>query len=699
MHRSGASLSDAVSSFHETLAAAFPKYERRPAQQQMTEQVIQAFDQHEIALIEAGTGTGKSFAYLLPALHSAATTGRPVIISTHTIALQEQLALRDLPFLLKALRLDLSVVLVKGMGNYFCWKKFDEEPSFASIFASSDKRIHNLEKWAGKAKEGSFSEIPFPIDSGLWKLVQAESETCTGSECPHHKKCFFFKARGHVEKGDLLIVNHHLLFADFLARSRGEGEGSAILPEADHLIVDEAHHFVPTARHSLSFTFDRARLGALLGMIASESGDKGVLRDLQKQIPLRREELFSAKQELFQSLQTTFSTLDHAIGLLFGSADKKRLTKVHMSSPIWKEKVVPSLKESKELLFSFTKQLFSFLEDVKQLLEKEERKGKGALFQLGQLTSRLEEVGERISPFLEEEPTEKEVLFFEKSLHLKQVKLTSSPLSLVPFFKEELFERFASTTFCSASLTTSGSFSYLRKELGLSRSPRAQEALYPSPFDYARSVYFALPSDLPSPDAPSFLSEVADLLIDAINIAKGGVFLLFTSYQMLHEAHKLLAPSFATGPIALLKQGEKSRTKLLEEFRESSHAVLFGTDSFWEGVDVPGDQLRLVIIVKLPFPVPTDPLLEAQADICRKEGGNPFMEIAIPETALKLKQGFGRLIRSETDRGCVILLDNRLQTKPYGKTLLDSLPLTQIDYAPWREVAAKMEEFYSERPS
>ena len=246
-----------------------------------------------------------------------------MIISTHTIALQEQLALRDLPFLLKTLKLNLNVVLVKGMGNYFCWKKFEEEPSFSSVFASSDKQVRGLEKWADRAKEGSFSEIPFPLDAGVWKLVQAESESCTSSACPHYNKCFFFKARSHVEKGDLLIVNHHLLFADFLARSRDEGEGSSILPEADHLIVDEAHHFVPTARHCLSFSLDRGRIASLLGMIVSENGEKGVLPALQALVSLPREELFSAKHALFLSLQNMFSVIDHAIGLLFGFAEKR----------------------------------------------------------------------------------------------------------------------------------------------------------------------------------------------------------------------------------------------------------------------------------------------------------------------------------------------------------------------------------------
>lgn len=694
MHHCTESFLDTVFSENGPLAKSFATYEKRSSQEEMAEQVMQTFSEHQISLIEAGTGTGKSFAYLLPALHYAVKERRPIIVSTHTIALQEQLAFRDLPFLLKALDLDLNVVLVKGMGNYLCLKRYEEEPSTSSIFAASDRQMNRLNRWVKQTQEGSFSDISFSLDSSLWNRVNAESEQCTHAQCPHYKKCFFFRAREEVEKAHILIVNHHLLFADLLARSREEER--TILPDSDHLIIDEAHHLTTTARHCLSRELDRKKIFPLLSSIISEKKENGILVSLRESLShpglLSQVEtdIPTLKHELALSFQTAFSTLDQFVGKHLPYTDKKLLTKTELNLSFWKKEIIPAFTECKDHLAQLIKNLACLSEDIKHLIDREEKKAKASCVQLDQLCRRLEEIEETIDLFLSDTPSDTEVLSVEKN---PQAKLLSVPLSLSSFLQEQLFERFSSLTLCSASLATAKSFSYLRHELGLTESTRVEEKIYPSPFDYQNNVYFALPSDLPSPEEPSFLSESVEQIAEAIRLTKGGAFILFTSYHMLHQAHEILDPIFEDSEITLLKQGNTSRTKLLEQFQETPHSVLLGTDSFWEGVDVPGEELRLVIITKLPFPVPSEPLFEAQSTQYRKEGKNPFMSLAVPQTSLKLKQGFGRLIRSQSDRGIVLLLDKRIQTKSYGANLLSSLPLTEIDYAPWKTISKKIQHF------
>ncbi|MDN3506117.1 MAG: helicase C-terminal domain-containing protein [Simkaniaceae bacterium] len=650
-------------------------YESREGQQEMAAHIWTAFEQDETALFEAGTGIGKSLAYLIPALMWSYRTGEKIVISTHTISLQEQLINKDLPFLLDVLGVDLRVVLAKGMGNYVCLRKLDDLSKKSGVY---DQSVDALASWSQKTQDGSRSAVPFAMQSDTWGKVYAESDACSYIKCPHYKQCFFFKARNKAQDADVIIVNHHLLMAHLQSE-----EDRAILPPFSRLIIDEAHHLESVARSSLTEVLDRVRIMKALGRVHSEvdpgSSRLFAIRDLIKDKGLKTRldiDLPGEKRSLLDDVHAAFDKLDVAFARR-GASYKWRITEQALAEAQWAEELMPAFGTLKEKLKRYAASLLSI---EKELDDETKEKVEHALVDIGQAAERLEEVAEQIEAFFKE----KDVRWAEKTY--EGTTLSATKLDVAPFLEEKLFEPLKSAILCSATLSVGSAFTHVKNNLGLQKE--VIEKIYPSPFDFQNRTRLLGIKDLSAPNSYSFISEAAEVIREATSITGGGAFVLFTSYDMLNKCANALED------LPILKQGDRPRHQLLEEFKKCQNGILFGTDSFWEGVDVAGDALRLVIIVKLPFPVPSEPLLEAKSELLRSQDRDPFMEDSIPQAVMKFKQGFGRLMRRAEDRGCVLCLDQRLFTKRYGKIFLESLPECLVSYDSKSLIYSEIKQFY-----
>lgn len=672
--------------FSETgiLKGALPGYERRDEQREMAKEIWEAFEKGESALIEAGTGIGKSMAYLIAALYWNERSGEKIVISTYTIALQQQLIEKDLPCLLSALGLDTRVVLAKGMGNYLCLRKGEELEQ-----GDDEEGASELLEWARKTTDGTRSSLPFSPSASLWQKVSAESEACPYAQCPHFKRCHFFRARSDLQEADLIIVNHHLLMAHLLS-----DEKQPLLPEFGRIIIDEAHHLPKVATGALGKGADRVTLFRKMARLHSEQhpetsrflflrdeaqrkGERGLSNRLGLDLP-------AEKRRLQTQIQVAFDALDnHFMGKGEG---RTRITPMIQQAPWWSSSLSPLFKEVATQLRTYSASLSSIETELKNLFREEERKGiEPALYDLSASSQILKEFGELIEEFFGE-GTEGEVRWIEQKetgCHLCQSKL-----DVAPFMEKRLFESVKSAILCSATLTLEKSFSPIVKQLGLEKIPKV-ERIYHSPFNYLERTHLLVPSDLPPPNAPHFLAAALPLIEDAIEASGGGAFLLFTSYDMLRECNKGLQVDYPR-----FVQGEMARNQLVELFKEKKNGVLLGADSFWEGIDVAGPALRLVIITKLPFPVPTDPLLQARGELLQRENKNPFLEDSLPQAVIKFKQGFGRLMRTKQDRGVVLCLDNRLATKSYGHYFLKSLPECRVTMGSKEKVKQELNAFF-----
>lgn len=643
-----------------SLARLFGTFEVRDGQLSMAEHVLRAYQEEETALIEAGTGVGKSLAYLVPAVIWALRHQEKTVISTHTIALQEQLLKKDIPFLLKAVDADLKAVLIKGMSNYACLRKLSESPG------------HPLALWAEEATEGSRSEIGFPVTAELWDEVKAESISCSHVHCPHYRQCFFFKARKEAQDAQLLIVNHHLLLTDIALRQKRSNEDSSILPSYTRLVIDEAHHFEETALDCLSSKVDGV---GLLRMIASLFTEKHRAA-LKEKLSLEKYNKLQHQLEIdLPGERTRLSLLiDEAfkeVKKLIPASNRKRLRSE-------RELLKPKFQELTTALTGYAETLFSLAETIDE---------KNATVEIVGVAGRLEEAADMLMKFFEGAETLSQVRIGEGSLY--SATLVEAELDVSVKLKVELFDLLATAVLCSATLTSNRSFQYVRARLGISE---ATEEIYESPFDYAGRTLLAVPRDFPDPSSPLFMRSAAKMISEVIEASRGGAFVLFTSYEMLKAMYDLVAPHH---DFPFMRQQDASRSVLLERFKSKEGSVLFGTDSFWEGVDVPGDALRCVIIVKLPFRVPSDPIEEAHREALTAQNKDAFTEKNVPEAAIKFKQGFGRLMRTKSDRGTILCLDNRLLTKGYGKYFLNSLPPSRTLFDTSERILAEFRAFYN----
>jgi len=673
------------------LAKSLPIYEQRIDQQKMAEKIWSSFEDEENALFEAGTGIGKSLAYLIPALLWAHQSDETVVISTYTISLQQQLIEKDIPFLLKTLGLELSVVLAKGMGNYVCLKNLEELTSRGHILEEAST-YSGLTSWADKTSDGSKSSLPFSVPGEVWSSVKADSETCSYVKCPHYNQCFFFKARAKRQEAHVIVVNHHLLMSHLLAE---EGQGG--LPPFSRLVVDEAHHLEPVALSSLAQTLDRVDLFKSMARVHSDAHPE-VSRFHVLQTQLKEIASSSLKERLSIDLPGQKRTLTTQINEAFDQLDQGlegsnrfRVTSQILGSKHWQEELIPLFIDLKEKMGRLRTSLESLVVEVNDLRleEQEKRQIESALFDITSVANYLKKKEETLKAFFSDSEDES-VRWIESTR--TGCALTVAKLDVDSFLQEKLFIPLKTSVLCSATLTVENNFSHLCKRVGLLPEPSTKE-VYPSPFDYKeRSRLFGV-SDLPPPGSYDFIQEASQQIAEAVKITQGGAFVLFTSYDMLHKCGNRLEELLGV-QFPIFKQGDLSRHLLLEEYKEAGNGVLLGADSFWEGVDVVGPALRLVIIVKLPFPVPSDPIIEARGEKLKREGKEPFWEDSVPQAVVKFKQGFGRLMRSKEDMGCVLCLDSRLFTRSYGKQFLKSLPECITDFAPKVKIFEQMKHFY-----
>lgn len=682
------------------LSRSLANFEERACQKEMAESILDAFEKDQIALIEAGTGTGKSLAYLVPAIIWALKHQEKTVIATHTIALQEQLLHKDIPFLLKTMDVEIKACLVKGMSNYLCLRKLRELQEQPLLFSLDEtKEVQAIEQWSEKTCEGSRSDIPFPVSSSVWEKVGAESESCNHVQCPHYKRCFFFKARKEAAESQLLIVNHHLLLADIEKRRRNPGAQESILPPYYWLVIDEAHNLEEIALDSFARRFDRIAFLRLLGRLHSDvSPERSRLFALKKELST----LSIVRPVLLQKLETEIPALRRncqaELEEVFSQMTqhfegKTRITSAITENPFWKNSIVPGLLSLAEEIQRLLLSLKGVLSDFDEFKDTALYEKSGVhLLEVQSIALRLEQAAEFFTHFTQNETeNEKRVRWYEGNGG--NIALVDAALDISQLLNEHLFSSLQTSVLTSATMAAARSFQFIKSRLGLPEE-KLQEKIYDSPFNYPERSLFLVPTDLPLPSHVEFMRECVKAMSEIVEISRGSAFLLFTSYEMLQSCYRALAATSLADRFPFLKQGDLPRHLLLEQFKKREGSVLFATDSFWEGVDVPGEALRCVVIAKLPFSVPSDPLYEAYAQSLEKEGLDPFMDYSVPQAVIKFKQGFGRLMRKNDDRGCVVCLDPRIVKKNYGKQFLQSLPPCPTFFGQKSEVFAEMRKFY-----
>jgi ATP-dependent DNA helicase DinG len=609
------------------LARALPGYEERPAQEVLAEAVERTLRDGGVLLAEAGTGTGKTLSYLLP----AASLGRRVVVSTGTKNLQEQLVTKDLPLLARALGRDLRVAIMKGRGNYLCllrYRSFGDSGSFRRL--DEIPLFRAVQAWAPETSSGDRAEVPdLPDGADFWREISAASENCIGTSCPDFDPCWVTRMRQRALEADLVIVNHHLLCADLAVK--GASDYGQVIPPYDTVILDEAHLLEDVATQ-------------YFGVQASSHRVEDLCRDVERELKAGKLDAREVRAEV----EAVRNRADRLFRLL-ARDERQRLSPGWMSSR--------HVEESRGLLLRF-------LGLKTALLAVPDRPEA-----LSGLAARAQGLRDELDFVLAAED-DGHVYFVET--RGRGVFLKATPIDVSARLRELLFEPARAAVLTSATLAVDGGFAYLKSRLGLEAT---EELLLPSPFDYQKQAVLYVPPRMPEPQSPQFVERAADEVARLLEISRGRAFVLFTSYANMNAVAERLAGRVE---YPLLIQGEAPKHQLLDTFRATPGAVLLATASFWQGVDVVGEQLSCVIIDKLPFASPGDPVVSARIERLRNQGDNPFSDYQVPVAILTLKQGLGRLIRSARDRGILAVLDSRLVQKGYGRRFLASLPPARL---------------------
>ena len=701
------------------LARGLDGFESRPGQVELAVEVARALNEERIIASEAGTGIGKSFAYLIPSILWAVANRRRIVVSTGTIQLQEQLVSKDLPFLERVLPVEFTYALVKGRGNYACKRKVEE---LAGALESPDiveegerEQLRELVAWARSSADGSRSDLGYVPPQAVWEKVMSETDKSLKAKCPHHDTCFFYSARRRMSAAQVLVVNHHLFFADLAVRVATESyEFAGVLPPYERVIFDEAQHIEDVASEHMGHTFGRAGLLMRLHRFHSKDGKHGTVPHIVKRLTSQNDPV--AADSIRRTFSDAWSDIVLRVEDAFDAIEARVLEAAQgRGAPSREggpgETIQLRQRPGKDARFwkalaSDLRAVQEELERIRPLLERGLFTIDGAAIPLGlkdslrlELTSfegRLEGLLVDLGSFCNyaDESRVRWLTREETRRGGTDIGLSVAPVRVSEELRDHLFERVKTGVLTSATLSVAGNTRYIEERLGLSKmEERFSFHEHPSPFDYVRQTALLVPTDLALPGDPRFEGELIEAVYRLLEATEGRAFVLFTSYSLLRRVHGALKERLVGIGLRPTAQGDAPRSDLIDRFKTGAHDVLFGTDSFWEGVDVRGRALESVIITKLPFRVPTEPLQEARMEEIEARGGNSFAELAIPQAVLKFKQGFGRLIRSTTDRGIVAVLDRRILTKAYGRVFLQSLPETSFTAGPLGDLVERARRF------
>lgn len=624
-------------------------FEVRPQQREMARAVAEAMAAGRHLAVEAGTGVGKSFAYLVPMILAATLRKMPAVVSTYTIGLQEQLMHKDLPFLQQHLGTPFKAVLVKGRSNYLCLRRLARAEKHApELFKTRlEEDLEMLRAWSERTEDGSVQDLKEQPAQEIWNAVNVEHGNCMWHRCPEYGRCFLMKARAAIREADLLVVNHHLFFSDLSLRTRG----GAILPESSLVVLDEAHQVENVASEHLGLRLSQSMFEYWLRRLFVPDTGKGLLA------VLRKGDAAHIVTQLYEELERFFLQVRTWAGF-----KKDKNQQVVGSPPPW-ETNLPTL------ITQLTQQLRQMHEELEDLDSRAE---------LQAARRRGQEMREALEAFLRQSIPDSVYWVASEGTRRALTVLYAAPIEVGPLLADFLFAQSGSVVMTSATLAVGDDLDYFLQRMG---APDAEALQVGSPFDYGRQMKIILPAGLPDPNQfEPYAEATAQAVRKYVRQTKGRAFVLFTSDRLMRAVATKVRDDFAADGFELIMQGEMlSRQAMLERFRNGVRMVLFGLDSFWMGVDVRGEALSNVIITKLPFAVPDEPVVKARMDRIEEQGGDPFRDYSLPEAILKLRQGVGRLIRSSTDEGIVVILDPRMRSKWYGKKFLAALPECPVE--------------------
>jgi ATP-dependent DNA helicase DinG len=679
------------------IANRLSNYESRPSQLALMRLIIKGFNTDSIVCAEAGTGVGKSFAYLLPAMAYAILNKERVLISTATITLQQQLYEKDIPLVSGILKKPVKAVLIKGRSNYLCLRRMQDALHEGDLdLEQQAEQLEAIVRWSETTSSGSKSELPFLPDENLWSRICSEPDLCLAMHCPERERCFVQALKREAADAQILVVNHHLLFADLSARSEGAGyEQTVVLPPYQRIILDEAHTMEHSATSFFSETFSRMSLSRLLNRLYRRKRMQSFGLAVRLASFLDTDQFLETVDAAIQHVKASMEQLDRAALPLLGDEGVFRLTaeKKQLLSP----QLIPALGELRQSIAKLCGTLHRALENLEEDLQDEP-----LIWELKAIIRRIEQIGSISGSFIEFEEKPESVFYIELMNGRRNdgfARFSITPLVIAASLQEALWNQFKTIVCVSATLTIDNRFDYWKRRVGLEHVADRSiiSGIFPSPFPYDRAVLLAIPTDSPLPDESGYDIFVNAAVSRLITASGGSALVLFTSYTALQSAYEFARMELQNLGIRCLKQGDQDRSKLLQEFLQDESSVLFATDSFWEGVDAPGNTLRLVILCRLPFRIPNDPVYEARCEALEKEGRSAFMELSLPEAVMKLKQGFGRLMRTSTDHGVVAILDGRVLKKRYGSIFIRSLPETRQAFGEFSQIVEKTESFLLNR--
>lgn len=679
------------------LSEKMPSFEPRPSQVDMARDAARTISEGGVLVAEAGTGVGKSFAYLVPSLAWASGNGERVVISTATINLQEQIFRKDFPAINALFRKPAKAVVVKGRSNYLCKRRLYEAIEEDALFSDTSVRLRQILEWDNNGGSGDRSELSLADDDPIWGRICSESDYCLLSRCPHRERCHVVRVRMEAASAQVIIVNHHVLLADLEAKRLREGILNSILPSYRTLVIDEAHALESSATSLFSQSFSIRSFQKIAGRLVrrKKRSRAGILPSVARLHGVDNTLIQKAIKQIDKMLASA-DRCNQAALEAFGEGESSMLVKaLEAGKRSTLNTALVSLEKEAAGLVSELGTVYDSLGP--ELMEEE------SVAELALTMKTLEELASLVPRFRSAEEEPDTIFWMEASRHAQKETLalfTATPLEVAPLLAERLFSSVHSCICTSATLTINGSFDWWKRRVGLDNEVPDTPArlsvrcrIYPSPFPYRRNAMLAIDTGAPLPDSPKFQEYLNEAVTSLLNASRGRALVLFTSHRALRATFDYAAPLLERQGILALRQGQKDRFSLLNTFVNDISSVLFATESFWEGVDAPGETLSLVIITKLPFRVPTDPVHSSRAAAIEARGGNSFVEMSIPEAVILFKQGFGRLIRHSQDRGVVAVLDVRMVKKTYGNLFVSSLPECRIEAGPLDQIARAVADF------